>query len=84
MDEAKRMEEGLRSTPQNGNHKDDDMKQETKKSNGGGDSIEHDREVGESVEQTVEPEQPVVKQKTQRVATLDVFRGLTIVVSVFN
>jgi len=37
---------------------------------------------GDSIEQIVEQEQPSVKQKTKRVATLDAFRGLTIVVSV--
>jgi len=83
MDEAKRMEEGLSSTPQNG-----ELKQEIEKTNGDGDSIEHDRDTrsttqeGESTRQIVEQEQPLVKQKTKRVATLDAFRGLTIVVSV--
>ncbi|XP_027936131.1 heparan-alpha-glucosaminide N-acetyltransferase-like [Vigna unguiculata] len=37
---------------------------------------------GDSIEQIVEQEQPSVKQKTKRVATLDAFRGLTIVVMV--
>ncbi|KAL9318194.1 hypothetical protein ACSQ67_014711 [Phaseolus vulgaris] len=83
MDEAKRMEEGLSSTPQNG-----ELKQEIEKTNGDGDSIEHDRDTrsttqeGESTRQIVEQEQPLVKQKTKRVATLDAFRGLTIVLMV--
>lgn len=85
MDEAKRMEEG-RNTPQNDHHK-DELKQEFEKTNGHGDSIEHDRDTrttqeGESIQQIVEQEQPLVKQKPKRVATLDAFRGLTIVVSV--
>lgn len=37
---------------------------------------------GDSIQQIVEQEQPLVKQKKKRVATLDAFRGLTIVVSV--
>lgn len=50
--------------------------------NGGGDSIEHDNNdtmKGESVHQ---PKEPDGKHKTKRVATLDAFRGLTIVVSI--
>ncbi|KAG5130284.1 hypothetical protein JHK84_036681 [Glycine max] len=85
MDEAKRMEEGL-NTPHNDYHK-GELKQEIEKINGEGDSIEHDRDTrttqeGESVQQIVEQEQPLVKQKTRRVATLDAFRGLTIVLMV--
>ena len=47
----------------------------------GGDSIEKEKE--EKVEEQQLEEQPLVKQKTKRVATLDAFRGLTIVVSAF-
>lgn len=35
----------------------------------------------EQQQQLQEQQQPLVKQKTKRVATLDAFRGLTIVVS---
>ena len=85
MDEAKRMEEGLKTT-YNDYHK-GELKHEIERTNGNGDSIEHDKDAritqeGESVQQIVEQEQPLVKQKTRRVATLDAFRGLTIVVSV--
>lgn len=70
--EGKRMEEGINNTL-------------SKMENGGGDSIEHDRDTTkvECVEQTMEQEEQLsVKQRrTKRVATLDAFRGLTIVVS---
>lgn len=67
MDEAKRMEEGL-NTPHNDYHK-GELKQEIEKINGEGDSIEHDRDTrttqeGESVQQIVEQEQPLVKCTT--------------------
>ncbi|XP_027363134.1 heparan-alpha-glucosaminide N-acetyltransferase-like [Abrus precatorius] len=76
MDEAKRLEEGL-STPQNGYHK-DELKQEIENTNGDGDSIEHERDTRTTPEQ----EHSLVKHKTRRVATLDAFRGLTIVLMV--
>ena len=87
MDEAKRMEEGLNS-PMNGDGKDEIKKQESIKSIGG-DAIEHSKDamaepVGESVQQTAQQGQPLVKQRTKRVATLDAFRGLTIAVSVLQ
>ena len=85
MDEAKRMEEGF-NTPRNEHHE-VDLKQETKTSDGG--IIEHDKDTKvmpeeEPVQQAVEQQQSLVKQKTKRVATLDAFRGLTIVVSVLQ
>lgn len=87
MDETKRMEEGIINTPRNDYH--NNTKLEIVKTNGGGDSIEHDRDMrttpeGEFVQETMEQEQPLVKQKTRRVATLDAFRGLTIVVSILQ
>lgn len=71
--EGKRMEEGINNTL-------------SKMENGGGDSIEHDRDTPkvECVEQTMEQEEQsssVKQRRTKRVATLDAFRGLTIVVS---
>lgn len=89
MDEAKRMEEGLNSQLKNDDDANNDGLKKQEMNNGYSNStIEHDRdtmarpEVGESVKQIAEQEQPVlIKQKTKRVATLDAFRGLTIVVS---
>lgn len=69
--EAKRMEEGLRNTPENHKVKDEHEK-ETRVSVVG---------VGESIQQTQQEEEPLVKPKTKRIATLDAFRGLTVVVS---
>jgi len=78
MDEAKRMEEGINSPHNEYGHT---AKLET---NGGGDSIEHERDIrttleGESVQQV--PKEQEVKHKKSRVETIDAFRGLTIVVS---
>ncbi|KAI4300336.1 hypothetical protein L6164_033725 [Bauhinia variegata] len=71
---TKRMEEGLRNTP-------DDTKEEMTEANGK--EIKATAAV-ELVEQTSgpEPEQPPVKQKSKRIATLDAFRGLTIVLMI--
>ena len=92
-DDAKKLEEGLHK-------KDDDLidKKVTTSSdrNGGGDVIAHDHEDEERKKvDAVAPleeteikgeEQPVlvVKQRSKRVATLDAFRGLTIVVRTFK
>lgn len=86
-EETKRMEEGIKSQLNDGGNKEYDLKEEeTIQTNKGGSTTEHDKDtlakpvvLGES-----EVEQPVVKQKTKRVATLDAFRGLTIVVSVLQ
>ena len=70
--DAKRVEEGLGHV-----HKEDITEKE--------DKIEKD-ESGAAPAQSVEQkgeEQPIIKQqKSKRIATLDAFRGLTIVVSV--
>ncbi|XP_028183472.1 uncharacterized protein LOC114370355 [Glycine soja] len=63
MDEAKRMEEGLKTT-YNDYHK-GELKHEIERTNGNGDSIEHDKDAritqeGESVQQIVEQEQPLL------------------------
>ncbi|KAL2345096.1 hypothetical protein Fmac_006381 [Flemingia macrophylla] len=79
-EESKRMEEGIKSP----------LKEESiKVSNEKGFVTEHDKDkmanpvaVGESVKKIDEQEQPLVKQKNKRVATLDAFRGLTIVLMV--
>lgn len=78
--EAKRMEEGINSPHNEYGHT---TKLET---NGGGDTIENERDIrttleGESVQQV--PKEQEVKHKKSRVATLDAFRGLTIVVSTY-
>ncbi|XP_006577710.3 heparan-alpha-glucosaminide N-acetyltransferase [Glycine max] len=90
MDEdPKRMEEGLNSALNGDGNKDDLKKRATIKTSNGGSIFEHDKDTmakpvaeGESVQQIAEQEQPPVKQKTKRVATLDAFRGLTIVLMI--
>ncbi|XP_029126566.1 heparan-alpha-glucosaminide N-acetyltransferase [Cajanus cajan] len=74
------MEEGIKS-PLNGDLK----KEESIKTSNGGSIIDHDKDkmanpvaVGESVKE----QPPLVKHKTKRVATLDAFRGLTIVLMI--
>lgn len=86
-EESKRMEEGINSALNGDGNKDDLKKRATIKTSNGGSIFEHDKDTmakpvaeGESVQQIAEQEQPPVKQKTKRVATLDAFRGLTIVV----
>ncbi|KAM1050689.1 hypothetical protein ACFX13_033126 [Malus domestica] len=90
-DDAKKLEEGLHK-------KDDELIKEivttSSGQNGGSDVVAHDHEDEERKKvEAVAPlqakeikgeEQPVsvVKQKTKRVATLDAFRGLTIVVMI--
>jgi len=83
MDEgAKRMEEGLNSALDEDGNKDDLKKQVTVKSSKGSSTVEHEKDTMAKPVTVDEPsEQPVVKKKTKRVATLDAFRGLTIVVS---
>lgn len=82
MDEAKRVEEGLAGDAQTQLIKEDCQGDLCKKldRNDGGDHVDDatDQPVAEKAE-----EQPQVKQKSKRVATLDAFRGLTIVVN-FN
>jgi len=84
MDEGtKRMEEGLNS-PLNdeGDNKDGLKKQVTIRSSKGGSTVERDKDtMAKPVAVDELEEQPLVKKKTKRVATLDAFRGLTIVVS---
>lgn len=55
-----------------------------KEEDGAADRIGNDKEervATTQVEQQNLEEQPLVKQKTKRIATLDAFRGLTVVVS---
>ncbi|XP_047151467.1 heparan-alpha-glucosaminide N-acetyltransferase-like [Vigna umbellata] len=80
MDEGtKRMEEGLNSPLNEDGDKNDLKKQVTIKSSNGGSTVEHDRDTM-AVDESAEP--PLVKKKTKRVATLDAFRGLTIVLMI--
>lgn len=79
MDEAKRVEEGLAREAQTQLIKEDCEGDLCKKSdrNDGRDRVDNvlDQPVAEKAEA-----QPQVPQKSKRVATLDAFRGLTIVV----
>lgn len=73
--EAKRIEEGLRTTDENHDLKDSTIK----------DEHEHQEESRVALVEShnvrqIEQEQPLVKQKPKRIATLDAFRGLTVVV----
>ncbi|XP_038698069.1 heparan-alpha-glucosaminide N-acetyltransferase-like [Tripterygium wilfordii] len=88
MEDARRVEEGLvhRATANEDHHKvhvGDDLEKSD-----GGDVIKNEKEERRAaedqavVEQKGEEEQVVVKQKNKRVATLDVFRGLTIVLMI--
>ncbi|KAG4928335.1 hypothetical protein JHK82_054020 [Glycine max] len=89
-EESKRMEEGINSALNGGGNKDDLKRRVTIKTSNGGSVIEHDKGTmakpygaeSESVQKIAEQEQPVVKQKTKRIATLDAFRGLTIVLMI--
>lgn len=91
--DAKRLEEGFGNKPavNEEDHKKDDListeKVVNKSDGGSGDAIDHVEEkeavsVPLVVEQIKgeEEQPPQVKQKSNRVATLDAFRGLTIVV----
>lgn len=71
MDEAKKMEEGVVMRHRDSEN-DDHSKEETKKTDTNGVGMDSDVK-----------EQTVVKQKSKRVATLDAFRGLTIVVCIY-
>ncbi|KAL5540801.1 hypothetical protein UlMin_042414 [Ulmus minor] len=85
MEDPKKLEEGY----VNNNTTIKEEGQKTDK-NGGGDVIEIDPPANDtrngafdkSVDQKGEDEQPLVKQKSKRVATLDAFRGLTIVLMI--
>ncbi|XWS66822.1 hypothetical protein CRYUN_Cryun05aG0233900 [Craigia yunnanensis] len=81
MADPRKMEEGLAhaevAPDEEGKEKRDGK---VGKKEGGGDSIEIEKE--EKVEEQQLEEKPLVKQKTKRVATLDAFRGLTIVLMI--
>jgi heparan-alpha-glucosaminide N-acetyltransferase len=75
MDEgAKRMEEGI-NLALDDNAKDDLLKKQERNNISGDSNIKQ-----QIVEENDDQEPALVKQKTKRVATLDAFRGLTIVV----
>ncbi|KAI3441447.1 DUF1624 domain-containing protein [Psidium guajava] len=81
MDEAKRVEEGLAGDAQTQLIKEDCQGDLCKKldRNDGGDRVDNapDQPVAEKAQ-----EEPQVKQRSKRVATLDAFRGLTIVLMI--
>ncbi|KAL7136725.1 hypothetical protein ABFS83_10G049500 [Erythranthe nasuta] len=72
MEDPRKLEEGLHAAKRNA----DDISNENN---------EHNKSVTKSepvAEEKIEEEPPLVKQKAKRVATLDAFRGLTIVLMV--
>ena len=84
MEDARRVEEGFGHAPLE--KKDHNKAYFSEKLDGtdSGDRIENEKDnrravLNQPTEQNVE-EQPQVKPKSKRVATLDAFRGLTIVV----
>lgn len=83
MADLRKVEEGLGHTPviNEGGH---DHEKVSKTDDG--DRIDHEKEdKGAALDHSVDPkeeEQAVLPQKSKRVATLDVFRGLTIVVMI--
>lgn len=90
-DDAKRLEEGFGHNPVPEVYEEEEHKKEVMTSNSTGDAIDRvDEKKAVSTEpreveqvKGAEEEQPLqVKQKGKRVATLDAFRGLTIVVCV--
>jgi heparan-alpha-glucosaminide N-acetyltransferase len=84
MEDPKRMEEGLGHTALVANIDDENIHLSEKegKTDGGDDNEKEERRVVHDHQAEREGDrQPVVKQKSKRVATLDAFRGLTIVVS---
>ncbi|KAF2307432.1 hypothetical protein GH714_028527 [Hevea brasiliensis] len=81
MEDPKRLEEGLGHENKDRNEQFSEKDDKTK----GGDGINHEKEETNTVvvvEQKGDhkqlQQQPLVKQKTKRVATLDAFRGLTV------
>ena len=89
MEEAKKLEEGTLGNKtelvkENQNNNKDNDQQVINKIEGGDVIEQHDEHKAKKttvVEQKAEEEVPVVKQiRSKRVATLDAFRGLTIVV----
>ncbi|CAJ1891944.1 unnamed protein product [Sphenostylis stenocarpa] len=83
MDETKRMEEGLNSPFNEDGNKNDLKKQVTIKRSNGDSIVEHEKDtMAKPVALDESVEQPLVKKKTKRVATLDAFRGLTIVLMI--
>ncbi|KAK2981186.1 hypothetical protein RJ640_007120 [Escallonia rubra] len=85
MEDPRRVEEGLGHTPlvKEGDKDNNHGKKEAKVEDAG--SIEKEKEEENAVSDQPEErkeEQPLIKQKNKRVATLDAFRGLTIVVMI--
>jgi heparan-alpha-glucosaminide N-acetyltransferase len=87
MEDPKRMEEGLGHTALVANIDDENIHLSEKegKTDGGDDNEKEERRaVHDHLAKHEGDRQPVVTQKSKRVATLDAFRGLTIVVSALN
>ncbi|XP_061965270.1 uncharacterized protein LOC133689429 [Populus nigra] len=85
MEDPKRMEEGLGHTALVANIDDENIHLSEKAGNtDGGDDNEKEerRAVHDHLAEHEGDRQPVVKQKSKRVATLDAFRGLTIVLMI--
>ncbi|KAK3043046.1 hypothetical protein RJ639_002614 [Escallonia herrerae] len=85
MEDPRRVEEGLGHTPlvKEGDKDNNHGKKEAKVEDAG--SIEKQKEEKSAVSDQPEEgkeERPLIKQKSKRVATLDAFRGLTIVVMI--
>ena len=84
MEDARRVEEGFGHAPLEKKDHNEAYFSEKLDGTDSGDRIENEKDdrkavLNQPTEQNVE-EQPLVKPKSKRVATLDAFRGLTIVV----
>ncbi|KAJ4848182.1 hypothetical protein Tsubulata_002977 [Turnera subulata] len=86
MEDPKRLEEGFGDTQQVANKDQDAHLTHKVDKAGNGDGIGNEKEEKSTVhDQLVEVEikdQPVVKQRSKRIATLDAFRGLTVVLMI--
>ncbi|XP_027349149.1 heparan-alpha-glucosaminide N-acetyltransferase-like [Abrus precatorius] len=80
-EESKRMEEGLNPALK-GEGKGEMIKSNNNNNNGGCIIGDEKDTMAKGVDEIAEQEQPAVKQKRKRVATLDAFRGLTIVLMI--
>jgi len=74
MDEAKRMEEGLKLQLDHEDAKDELKKEETNN------IVDSNIDQHDTMAKPVDQQPKLAKQNTKRIATLDAFRGLTIVV----
>lgn len=84
MEDARRVEEGFGHAPLEKKDRNKDYNSEKLDGTDSGDRIENEKDdkravLNQPTEQKVEG-QPLVNTKSKRVATMDAFRGLTIVV----